>query len=102
MKLYTPGIHLTVNKTIKRFTGRASKIVNILTKPTPEGFKIWLLGNQGYVLDQIFYAKGDNKGLVDLDKYWVEKEGFLKTQAVVLDFLTQEDPGQDPDSNSQQ
>jgi len=51
MKLYTPGIHLTVDETIKRFTGRVSEIVNILTKPTPEGFKIWLLGNQGYVLN---------------------------------------------------
>ena len=92
MRYYKPGIHLTVNKMIERFTGRASEIVNIPTKPTPEGFKIQILGNQGYVLDWMFYAKGDNKGLVDLDKYWVEEEGFLKTQAVVIDFLTQEDP----------
>jgi len=47
-----------------------------------------MLGNQGYVLNWIFYTKGDNKGPVDLDKYWVEEEGFLKTQAVVMDFLT--------------
>ena len=40
----------------------------------------------------MFYAKGDSKGLVDLDNNWVEEEGFLKTQVVVLDFLTQEDP----------
>ena len=40
----------------------------------------------------MFYAKGDNKGLVDLDKFWTEEEGFLKTQAVVMDLLTQEDP----------
>jgi len=39
-KLYTPKTHLTVNKTIQRFTGRASKIVNIPLKPIPEGFKI--------------------------------------------------------------
>jgi hypothetical protein len=39
----------------------------------------------------MFYIKGNNKGLVDLDKFWVEEEGFLKTQAVVIDFLTQED-----------
>ena len=92
IKLYKPRIHLTVNKTIQRFTGRVPKIVNILTKPTPEGFKIWLLANQGYVLDLMFYVKGDSKGLVDLDDYWVSEEGFLKTQVVVLDFLTQEDP----------
>ena len=39
----------------------------------------------------MFYAKGDKKGLYDLDKYWYKEEGFLKTQAVVLDFLTQRD-----------
>ena len=92
VKFYKPSIYLTVNKTIKRFTGYVSKIINILTKPTPKGLKIWLLGNQGYVLNQIFYTKGNNKGLVDLDKYQVEEEGFLKTQVVALDLLTQEDP----------
>ena len=35
--------------------------------------------------------KGDNKGLVDLDKFWMEEEGFSKIQAVVMDLLTQED-----------
>jgi len=92
IKYYKPGIHLTVNKTIERFTGRAPKIINIPTKPTPEGFKIWLLGNQGYVLNWMFHAKGNNKGPVDLDKFWTEEEGFSKTQAVVMDLLTQEDP----------
>ena len=51
IKYYKPRIHLTVNETIKRFTGRAPKIINILTKPTLKGFKIWLLGNQGYILN---------------------------------------------------
>jgi hypothetical protein len=40
MRYYKPGIHLTVDETIERFTSRASEIVNIPTKPTPEGFKI--------------------------------------------------------------
>ena len=44
-KLYTPGTHLAVNKTIQRFIGRASKIINIPSKPTPKGFKIWVLAN---------------------------------------------------------
>ena len=39
----------------------------------------------------MFYIKGNNKGLVDLDRYWTEEEGFLKTQVVVLNLLTQED-----------
>jgi len=45
IKYYKPRIYFTVDEIIKRFTGRAPKIINIPTKPTPEGFKIWLLGN---------------------------------------------------------
>ena len=89
-RLYKPGIHLAVDESIERFTGRASEIVNIPTKPIPEGFKIWILGNQGYVLDWMFHAKGAGKGPYDLDTSFV-KDGFTKTEAVVLDLLLQED-----------
>jgi hypothetical protein len=69
MRYYKPKIHLTIDKTIEHFTGHTPEIINIPTKPTPEGFKIWLLANQGYVLNWMFYIKGNNKGLVDLDKF---------------------------------
>ena len=68
--------------------GRALEIVNILLKLTLEGFKIWVLANKGYVLDQIQHAKGKNKGPVDLDTLFTQDKGFLKTQAVVLNFIT--------------
>ena len=70
--------------------GRASEIITILSKPTPEGFKIWILVNKGYILDFIQHTKGNKKGLVNLDQSFTE-EGFLKTQAVVLDLLLQKD-----------
>ena len=66
--------------------GRAPKTVNILSKLILEGFKIWILANKGYILDFMWYAKGNKKGLVNLDKSFL-KEGFLKTQAVVLNLL---------------
>ena len=43
--------------------------------------------NEGYILDFMWYAKGDREGLVDLDILFVNNEGFLKTQAVVLNLL---------------
>ena len=70
--------------------GRAPEIINIPSKPTPEGFKIWILANEGYILDWLWHAKG-NKGPVDLDQSFVQDEGFSKTQAVVLDLLLQRD-----------
>ena len=91
-KLYTPGTHLAVNETIQRFMGRASEIINIPSKPTPEGFKIWVLANKGYVLNYLWHAKGDKKGPVDLNTTFTEEEGFSKTQAVVLNLLTQRNP----------
>ena len=70
--------------------GRAPEVVNIPSKPTPEGFKIWVLANKGYILDFIQHAKGNRKGPVNLDKSFIE-EGFSKTQAVVLNLLLQKD-----------
>ena len=91
-KYWKTGTHLAVDKTIQRFMGRVKEIVNIPSKPTPEGFKIWVLANEGYVLDWIYYAKGSGKhdGPQDLDDYWTDDLGFSRTQAVVLDLVTQE------------
>ena len=38
----------------------------------------------------MYYAKGDKLGPVDLDDFWTEDRGFSKTQAVVLDLVSQE------------
>jgi len=89
-RYWKPGTHLAVDETIVRFTGRAFETVNIPSKPTPEGFKIWVVADQGYILDWLWHAKGDKKGPVDLDEYWTKDKGFSKTQAVVLDLLLQE------------
>jgi len=72
--------------------GRAPEIVNIPSKPTPEGFKIWVLANEGYILNWLWHARGNKAGPVDLDETFTKEEGFSKTQAVVLDLLTQRDP----------
>jgi len=39
----------------------------------------------------MFHAKGNKKGLYNLDKVYIKEEGFSKTQAVVLDLLLQRD-----------
>ena len=89
-RYWATGTHLAVDKTIVRFMGRASETVNIPTKPIPEGFKIWVLANGGYVLDWLYYAKGDRLGPIDLDDFWTEDLGFSKTQAIVLDLVKQQ------------
>ena len=64
--------------------------INILSKPTLEGFKIWVLTNLSYILDWIYYAKGNTLGPVDLDDFWTDNLGFSKIQAVVLNLIAQE------------
>jgi hypothetical protein len=90
------GTHVAVDEAMQRFTGRAKQIVHIPHKPTPKGFKIWCLANDGYLLDWLFHQKGSKPqdGPVDVDRFWIDEENgyrFSKTQAVVLDLLLQED-----------
>ena len=70
-KYWKPDTHLAVDETIQRFMGRAREIVNIPSKPTPESFKIWVLANEGYVLDWMYHAKDSERkdGLQDLDDF---------------------------------
>jgi hypothetical protein len=58
--------------------GRAPEIVNIPSKLMPKGFKIWVLANEGYILDWLWHARGNKAGLVNLDEIFT-KEGFSKT-----------------------
>ena len=76
---WKPKTHLAVDKTIVRFTGRAFETVNIPSKLILEGFKVWAVANQGYILDWLQHAKGDKKGPVNLDKYWTKDKGSFKT-----------------------
>ncbi len=75
-----PVTDVAINECIEGFTGRTSDTVNIPTKPTLIGFKIWVLADQGYVFDLLWHVKGDGKdqGLQGLHTTW-EKQGFSKT-----------------------
>jgi hypothetical protein len=88
-RYWKPGRDLAIDECIEGFTGRTSDIVNIPTKPTPIGFKIWTLAENGYVLDLLWHVKGDGKdqGPQGLRTTW-EKQGFSRTQAVVLELMT--------------
>ena len=96
-KYWKTGTHLAVDKTIQRFMGRSKEIINIPSKPTPKGFKIWVLANEGYVLNWVYHAKGQNKGdgPQDICDYWTKWLGFNQTQAVILDLVSQEDIAKD-------
>lgn len=87
-KYWSPGRNLAVDETIQAFTGRSSDIVNIPSKPTPEGYKIWALADHGYVIDFLYHSRGQltSQGPIGLKKKWTKNDGFSKTEAVVMEL----------------
>ena len=87
-KYMRPGSDVAIDECIEGFEGRAKETVNIPSKPTPIGFKQWVLASDGYVFDWLWHARGSNKrdGPQGLDKVWLD-EGFSATQATVLTLM---------------
>ena len=85
-QLWVLGRHLAIDETIAAFEGRAKETVQIPSKPTPEGFKLWILGDHGYQYRWLFHAKGTQKGQgpQGLSPTWKQ---WPKTTQVVLQLL---------------
>ncbi|KAF5725211.1 ac transposable element-derived 4 [Fusarium mundagurra] len=49
-ELYLPGTNLTVDECMVPFTGRSKEITLVKGKPTPVGFKVWVIAQQGFFL----------------------------------------------------
>ena len=85
-KYWAPSKHLCVDEAIARFTGRASELVIIKTKPTPEGFKIWCLANDGVILNWLFHARG--RGPINLlDLRDAAAPAFTPTESVPVSLV---------------
>jgi len=57
IELYLPGTNLTVDKCIVPYTGRSKQTTLVKGKPTPVGFKIWVITQQGYFLQWLWHVK---------------------------------------------
>ena len=73
-RYWKPGRDHAIDGYIEGFTGRTRDILNIPTKPTPIGFKIWILADSGYVLDLLWHVEGDgqDQGPQGLRTTWEE------------------------------
>ena len=88
-KYFQLDTNVAVDECIQGFRGRCTDIVNIPTKPTPIGFKIWCLAEDGYIMDFLWHRKGDkpSQGPQGLQPKWKE-QGFRATHAVVLELVS--------------
>ncbi|KAI7772027.1 hypothetical protein LZL87_011720 [Fusarium oxysporum] len=57
IELYNPGTNLTVDECMVLFTGRSKETTVVKNKPTPVGFKVWVIAQQGYFLQWLWHIK---------------------------------------------
>ncbi len=74
---------MAVDEVMQRFKGRSHDTLTILTKPTPEGYKIWVIADEGYVLVWTYHQRGKRP----LDVKVPKELGSNKTATVVVDLL---------------
>ncbi|KAJ0131739.1 Uncharacterized protein HZ326_25165 [Fusarium oxysporum f. sp. albedinis] len=56
-ELYLPGTNLTVDECMVPFTGRSKETTLVKGKPTPVGFKVWVIAQQGFFLRWLWHVK---------------------------------------------
>jgi hypothetical protein len=77
--LFQPGSSLAVDECMIRYTGRSKETTLVKNKPTPLGFKIWIIAQEGFFIHWLWHVKGAKYGLSDAKK-------TLKAQGVTKDL----------------
>jgi hypothetical protein len=57
---FQPGSHLAVDECMVRYTGRSTATTVVKGKPTPLGFKIWVIAQEGFFIRWLWHFKGSN------------------------------------------
>jgi hypothetical protein len=71
--LFQPGSHLAVDECMVRYTGRSTATTLVKEKPTPLGFKIWVIAQAGFFIQWLWHYKGSNYGAISRESR--RKEG---------------------------
>lgn len=91
--VWKPGKDLAVDEIIVRFEGRAKETTTVPNKPTPTGFKVWGIGQRGFLIIWNWHIPGHKNGPVgvctprELGGTIKAGKGGNKTQAVVLHLI---------------
>lgn len=93
---WVPASHISIDEAMLPFCGRSEDTLKMKNKPIEQGFKVWVLGDLGYVYNWLWFSGHEKKGteVIGLKswKYQVDSEGtvasFAPTYAVVI-YLAQ-------------
>jgi hypothetical protein len=82
-ELYLPGTNLTVDECMIPFTGRSKETTVVKNKPTPVGFKVWVITQQGFFMQWLWHVKASPYKAVIVELPTprpVGKKGRLQTE----------------------
>ncbi len=93
---WSPATHISIDESMIPFCGASEDTVKMPNKPIHEGFKVWVLGDAGYVWTWLWYSGHKKKGTEIIGKkrwnYKLDTQGntteFAPTFAIIL-FLAQ-------------
>jgi hypothetical protein len=89
---WLPATHVSIDEAMLPFSGRSEDTVNMKHKPIKEGFKVWVLADQGYVYNWLWFSGHPERGTEIIGKkdwnFKINKNGtiacFAPTFAVVI------------------
>ena len=69
IQLQKPSSEIVVDEAIVKFTGLSTEVVKMPNKLILIDYKIWVLADGGYFLQQNFYTKGDGPVGLNMKEY---------------------------------
>lgn len=55
LKMFKPGSKVSVDECIQKYTGRTVLTTYIPSKPDPEGYKVWIIAQEGFFLSWLWH-----------------------------------------------
>jgi Transposase IS4 len=56
---YSPSSHIAIDEAMVPFEGRSRDIIKIKGKPVDTGYKLWCIGDHGYIWTWLFHSRVD-------------------------------------------
>ncbi|KAF4448031.1 PiggyBac transposable element-derived protein 4 [Fusarium austroafricanum] len=66
--LFQPGSSVAVDECMIRYTGRSKDTTLVRNKPTPLGFKVWVIAQEGFFINWMWYIKGSQVSLYGVER----------------------------------
>ncbi len=82
---WQPSFHLAVDEAMLAYRGRSSHKVKLPNKPIKEGYKVWILGDAGYVYDWLWHSRLD--GPEAIPQEGIEVDRVTKKELTELNMI---------------